>query len=63
MTEENKVWVILWGYWDGSDSGVVNNMAYKDWQAAQHIKATLDSQDPTKKYTLLEVGVVQGELR
>ena len=63
MNEENKVWVITWRYHDGSDSGVVNGMAYEDWQAAQHIKDTLVVEGAPKWYQVVELGVVRGELR
>lgn len=63
MKEDNKVWVIMWGYWDGSAFGVVGNIAYDDWQTAQHIQSTLTKESTEKKYTLVELGVVQGELK
>jgi hypothetical protein len=63
MTEENKVWVITWSHYDGSGYGIVNNIAYKDYQAAQHIVDTLRTESAPKQYVLVEMGVVQGELR
>ena len=63
MIEENKVWVILWRYPDGSGTGIVGDFAYRDWQAAQHIKQTLVDEGAPKAYEVVELGVVQGELK
>ena len=63
MTDENKVWVVTWRYWDGSGSGIVGNIAYEDWQAAHHIKDTLVSEGAGKDYKVVELGVVQGALK
>ena len=63
MTEENKVWVILWRYPDGSGTGIVGDFAYRDWQTAQHIKQTLVDEGAPKAYEVVELGVVQGELK
>ena len=62
MREENKVWVITWRYYDGSDSGIVNNMSYEDWNAAQHIRDTLVVEGAPKAYKVVELSVVRGEL-
>jgi len=62
MKEENKAWVITWRHYDGSDSGIVNNVAYECWQAAQHIKDTLNAEGAYKEYKVVELGVVRGEL-
>ena len=66
MTEalvDNKAWVITWRYSDGSGSGIVNEMAYRDFNAAQHVCTTLRDADYSKQYQLIELGVIQGELR
>jgi hypothetical protein len=63
MKEENKVWVIMWRFHDESASGIVGNYAYKDWQAAQHIKQTLVDEGAPKTYEVVELGLIQGELK
>jgi hypothetical protein len=62
MKAENTVWVIMWRYSDGSDSGIVSNMAYEDWNAAQHIRDTLVAEGAPKVYKVVELGIVRGEL-
>jgi hypothetical protein len=63
MKVENTVWVIVWRYSDGSDSGIVNNISYEDWQAAQHIRDTLVAEGAPKVYKVVELGIVRGELK
>ena len=63
MIEKNKIWAISWRYLDNSSWGILDDIAYENWNTADHIARTLRNEVTDKDYTVVELGVVRGELK
>ena len=57
-----SVFVIFYEYSDKSGSGIVNNFAYEDFNAAHHVAQTLNDEATGKTFKVIELGVVKGSL-
>ena len=59
---DNKVWVITRKYLDGSGSEVMD-LCYLNGDTAYHVWERLKGSDASREYKIIELGIVQGELK
>jgi hypothetical protein len=59
---ENKVWVITRQYSDGSGYEVMD-LGYSNGDTAYHVWERLKESDSSRDYKIIELGIVQGELK
>lgn len=60
MIADNDVYAIMWSHLDNSGFGIVNDVAYEDYETANIIRESLVRSNFSLKYEVFKINLIQG---